>query len=210
MVSSWDFVSSTSLAWEASLFYGHHQVMQLGMKAASLHGDGLVLEFGVWHGRSLRKIASHFHDERVHGFDTFCGLPEAWEAWPGCSPEPVGSYSAQDALPAGLPDAVQLHVGLFRDTLPPFLKAHHGPVRFMHIDCDLYSSTKDIFDHIFPRIGPGTVIVFDEYVMYPTWQDGEFKAFQEAVAQHGWVFEYLAISLFSKQAVVRIRENIYK
>ena len=26
--------------------------------------------------------------------------------------------------------------------------------------------------------------------------EGEFKAFQEAVAKHGWVFEYLAIGMY--------------
>lgn len=106
--------------------------------------------------------------------------------------------------------AVHLHVGLFRYTLPHFLNTYHGAVRFAHIDCDLYSSTKEIFDHIFPRIVPGTVILFDEYVSHDGWQHDEFKAFQEAVAKHGWAFEYLAIGLLSGQAVIRIRESPYK
>merc|ERR1711924_101780 len=132
--------------------------MDVASGNASLHG-GLVLEFGVWHGNSLRKIASHFPDEHVHGFDSFQGLPEAFGT------DPIGSYSAEGALPADMPENVQLHAGLFKDTLPGSLKEHHGPVRFMNIDCDLYSSTKDIFDHIFARIVPVTIIIFDEYVM---------------------------------------------
>ena len=43
--------------------------------------------------------------------------------------------------------------------------------------------------------------------MHPTWQSDEFKAFKDAVAEHGWAFEYLAISLFSKQAAILIRES---
>ena len=35
-------------------------------------------------------------------------------------------------------------------------------VRFMNIDCDLYSSTKDILDVLHARVVVGTVIVFDE------------------------------------------------
>jgi len=74
----------------------------------------------------------------------------------------------------------------------------------MNIDCDLYSSTKDIFDEVSERIVPGTVIIFDEYLMTPSWQDDEFKAFQEAVAKHGWTYEYLAFSIMTGQAIVRI------
>merc|ERR1712224_503115 len=98
------------------------------------------------------------------GFDTFFGLPEAW------GNESVGMYSTQGAMPADMPENVHMHKGLFRDTLPRFLDAHPGPVRFMNVDCDLYSSTKDIFDHLFTRIAPGTIIRFDEYVMHPRWQ----------------------------------------
>ena len=74
----------------------------------------------------------------------------------------------------------------------------------MNIDCDLYSSTKDIFDALHERVVAGTVIVFDEYVMNSNWQLDEFKAFKEAVDTFGWKFEYLGISLVSKQAAVRI------
>ena len=63
---------------------------------------------------------------------------------------------------------------------------------------------KDVLDNVYGRIVPGTIIIFDEFVLYDNWQLHEFKAFQEAVAMHRWEFEYLAISMFSKQAVVRI------
>jgi hypothetical protein len=39
--------------------------------------EGLVLEFGVQHGRSLLTIVSRFSETQVHGFDTFEGLQEA-------------------------------------------------------------------------------------------------------------------------------------
>jgi len=74
----------------------------------------------------------------------------------------------------------------------------------MNVDCDLYSSTKDIFEAAADRVQPGTVIVFDEYVMNPNWRRDEYRAFQEAVAEHGWSYRYLGISLVSQQAVVQI------
>ncbi|MDA8107986.1 MAG: hypothetical protein M0015_05070 [Betaproteobacteria bacterium] len=53
------------------------------------------------------------------------------------------------------------------------------------------------------RGGPGTVIVFDEYFGHVHWREDEFRAFQEAVAENRWRYEYLAFS--SKQPVVRMR-----
>jgi predicted O-methyltransferase YrrM len=114
----------------------------------------------------------------------------------------------QGALPSGLPNTVHLEVGLFEDTLPSFLDAHpESPIRFMNIDCDTYSSTKTIFDNVYDRIVVGTIIHFDEYTAQGNWEDDEYKAFQEAVEQHDWKFEYLAISLYTSQTVVRITET---
>ena len=169
--------------------------LSLGLAAA--RREGLVLEFGVRFGTTLNQIASHA-GQPVHGFDTFHGLPEAWHEFP------VGSYSTSGELPPVASNA-QLHPGLFSETIPPFLEAHAEPARFLNIDCDLYSSTKTVLDLMAPRIKPGTVIVFDEYLFTRHWREGEFKAFHEAVIAHGWRYEYLAAGLLTKQAVVIIR-----
>ncbi len=199
VVSSWNFICSTAraLVLDSSFCFSQFLMLKLGVAAASM--EGLVLEFGVYHGKSIRTIAYGFPLYQVHGFDSFEGLPEEWS-----STTLAGSYSVHGHLPRDLPKNVQLHVGLFKDTLPGFLESHPGPIRFMNIDCDIYSSTKDIFDLTWPRIVPGTVIVFDEYLMYPRWERHEFRAFQEAVTSHGWSFEYLGISVISRQAVIRI------
>jgi hypothetical protein len=80
--------------------------------------------------------------------------------------------------------------GYFADTIPEFKRAVPGPLAFMHIDCDLYESTKAIFEGLGDRIVPGTVIVFDEYLNYPGWQNHEYKAFQEFCAANGRSYEY--------------------
>jgi hypothetical protein len=189
--------------------------------------DGLVLEFGVYFGKTLRMIANKLPATTVHGFDTFTGLPTDWhhEGKGSCarnrSPTRPGlsrfqnyltfssrscfavTDSAGGVLPAAPPN-VQYHVGTFAETLPSFLESTSAPVRFMNVDCDLYVSTKSIFDVLHERIVPGTVIVFDEYIMTSRWKDDEFLAFQEAVAEHGWQYEYLGISLVSGQTAMRI------
>lgn len=171
------------------------QAFRIGIEASN--NKGLVLEFGVRHGTSIRQIAGLVKQD-VHGFDSFEGLPEVWHH------EPKGSYTTKGEIPA-VPKNVSLHVGWFEDTLPIFLEKNGGTVRFINVDCDIYSSTKTILDLLAPRIVPGTVIVFDEYIGNEHWREDEFKAFQEAVAKNGWAYEYLCFSVFTKQVGVQIK-----
>jgi len=170
------------------------QTFKLGFEAA--RRDGLVLEFGVRFGNTIRQIAK-LADQQVHGFDSFEGLPEEWHH------EPKGSYTTKGVIPT-VPKNVKLHVGWFEESLPKFLDEYSGFVRFVNIDCDIYSSTKTVLDLLAPRIVSGTVIVFDEYIGNEHWREDEFKAFQEVVARNGWAYEYLCFSVFTKQVVVRI------
>ena len=170
------------------------QAFKLGIDAAV--NDGLVLEFGVLFGTSIRQIAVLVEQE-VHGFDSFEGLPEAWHG------EPKGSYSTKGIIPS-VQENVVLHQGWFEETLPGFVEKFQAPIRFINIDCDIYSSTKTILDFLAKQIIPGTVIVFDEYIGNENWREDEFKAFQEAVLKYGWKYEYLCFSFMTKQVVVQM------
>lgn len=142
---------------------------------------GLFLEFGVATGRTISQIAE-LSQGQVFGFDSFEGLPTAWRTG-----FPKGHFSG--TIPR-VPQNVSLVKGWFSETLPNFLRDHPDPVAFLHVDCDLYSSTKCIFDLLHPRIGPGCVIVFDEYFNFPDWQNHEHKAFKELVNQCRLDFRY--------------------
>jgi hypothetical protein len=168
---------------------------RLAVDAANL--QGLVLEFGVRHGNTIRQIAALVGQE-VHGFDSFEGLPEQWHH------EPKGSYTTKGRIP-DVPQQVKLHAGWFEETLPAFLVQNPGNVRLVNIDCDIYSSTKTVLDALASRIAPGSVLIFDEYIGNEHWREDEFKAFQEAVAKYGWDYEYLSFSFFTKQVTVRIK-----
>jgi hypothetical protein len=150
--------------------------------------DGLILEFGVAAGQSIRQIASRTL-KKVHGFDSFEGLPEDWAG----HLERKGAFSQKQALPK-VPSNVTLHVGWFDQTLPGFLAANPGPVSLLHVDCDLYAGTKVIFDLAGDRIVPGTVIMFDEYFNYPAWRLHEFKAWQEFVSARNVSYRYIAMT----------------
>jgi len=164
-----------SFAFRADLF-AH------ALKAAPR--SGLVLELGVARGNSLRALAA-LTPEPVYGFDSFSGLPTDWQ------PRfPAGTF-AQAALPANLPANAELVIGLFADTLPKFAAEHPEPIRFLHVDCDLYASTKDAFAHLGDRLIAGSVIVFDEFFNYPGWREHEYRAFQEFIAETAQPFEYV-------------------
>lgn len=147
---------------------------------------GLILEFGVAGGESIRLLAAQASGRAVDGFDSFHGLPADW---PGRHEE-RGHYSTGGALPS-VPQNVRLHAGLFEDTLRSFLERNPGPAAFIHIDCDLYESARTVLDALAPRIGAGTVILFDEYFNFVGWQQQEFRAFQEFIARSGLRYRYL-------------------
>lgn len=150
--------------------------------------DGLVLEFGVYRGASLRAIARRVTQD-VHGFDSFEGLPEDWTYF-----QKRGRFSLRGEVPRFDEPNIRLNKGWFDQTLPPFLAAHPAPARFVHIDCDIYASTRTVLELLAPRIVSGTVIVFDEYLNYPAWREHEFKAFQEFVAAHRVSYRYLGFA----------------
>jgi methyltransferase family protein len=158
--------------------------------------DGMALEFGVFTGSTLKVIANARAKKSVYGFDSFQGLPEAWR--PGF---PAGTFTMD-----GLPDVpgAELVVGIFDDTLPGFVAGHPGPVAFLHVDCDLYSSTKTVLDLVGPRLYPGSIIVFDEYFNYPGWQDHEHRAWLEYVEQTGLRYEYVGYTVDHEQVIVKV------
>ncbi len=202
VASSWKYISEETNVWNNySVHYFTYDMMKLAMDSAKSDSlkNGLILEFGVYFGKTIRMMANNFPDDIIHGFDTFEGLPGDWFN------TKQGSYSTDGTIPKA-PNNVKLYKGLFSDTLPGFLDDQPPdiPVRLMNIDCDMYASTKDIFDLINDRVRPGTVIIFDEYVGNPNWKKDEFKAFQEAVDSYGWSYEYIGISMVSQQAIVRI------
>ncbi len=165
--------------------------------ASKIPKRGLILEFGVRFGYSISYLSELLPKRTIFGFDSFQGLPEAWHH------EAAGSYSTQGAIPKLAPN-IELIAGWFNETLPAFKKNHTEPVAFINIDCDLYSSTKCVFEELNSQIVAGTIIVFDEYIGNPNWRQDEFKAFQEWVKKNKVKYKYLTASLYTKQVSVQI------
>lgn len=158
---------------------------------------GVVLEFGVRFGTSIRILSDLNSERELNGFDSFEGLPEIWHD------EPKGSYSTKGVLPA-VPSNVTLYQGWFDKTLPEFLNDSNQPVAIVNIDCDIYSSTKIVLDLLTPSIVEGMILIFDELVGNQHWREDEFKALQEWSDTNKFEYKYLAVSFYTKQAVIQI------
>jgi hypothetical protein len=145
----------------------------------------LYLEFGVAEGASMRYWSRLLDnpESRLHGFDSFEGLPEDWAfGWQ------AGCFSVQGKPPEFDDPRVELFTGWFTDTLPYYVWPESYEKLVVCIDCDLYSSASYVLGAIEERISPGTVLYFDEFHHYAD----ELRAFDELAHRTGWSFEILA------------------
>jgi hypothetical protein len=152
--------------------------------------EGLFLEFGVYTGSSINKIATAKPTKHVFGFDSFEGLPEKWDRSDMNFDQ--GHFSLRGGLPSVLPN-VTLIKGWFNETLPNFVRQQHGKrIAFLHIDCDLYSSTKDVLNSLQHMFQDKMIIVFDELINYPGYEKHELLAFFEFLqANKTWSVEWI-------------------
>ena len=150
---------------------------------------GLWLEFGVFKGNSINTLSKNNPEVTIYGFDSFQGFPDGStdQYW-------TQNFDVQGKLPP-VNKNVKLIPGWFNITLPKFLEEHlNEPIAFLHIDCDLYSSTKTVFDLLKDRFQAGTVIIFDEFIHYNGFEDHEIKAWYELVKDNPMLkYEYLDI-----------------
>lgn len=176
-------------------FGNRHELLSFATKQVVV--DGIVLEFGVHTGTTINHISSCLPDHKIFGFDSFRGLPEDW------TDGMKKGHFAVEQVPT-VRNNVDLVVGWFDDTLPEFVTSHKDAVSLLHIDCDLYSSTRTVFQFLNERIVPGTIVVFDEYFNYTRWRDHEYKAFQEFCASNNVKYEYIGLVPSFEQVAVRI------
>jgi hypothetical protein len=150
---------------------------------------GDYVEFGVYRGASFMtnwRLAQRygFRDMRFFAFDSFTGLPEEegpiWKfGMYSCSKERFMNVIRKAGADLNRVTAVE---GIFSETLTPRTKLKYGlrKAAFVHVDCDLYTSTKQVLGFITDLIGHGTVLAFDDWQCFEgNEQAGEPKAFGE-------------------------------
>jgi predicted O-methyltransferase YrrM len=161
---------------------------------------GLALEFGVFKGTTINHLARLQPHRHFVGFDSFRGLPEHW----------VGSrysrvnFDRKGQKPKVAPN-VTLVEGWFDQTLPAFLALKDEPIGFVHVDCDIYSSTKTVLELIAHRLAPGAVIAFDEFFNYKGYELHEYKAFFEFARHFEADYHFIG---YSAQQVSLVVESV--
>ena len=157
--------------------------------------NGFVAEFGIYKGKSLKYLCSLF--PKVYGFDSFKGLPEDW-----IKGRYKGHFSIDESK-LKFPTNAIVYKGWFNETIPLFLEDNKQNAQFIHIDCDIYSSTKDVMMMLNDRIVNGTYILFDELFGYKNWRE------HEALVAYEWEKKYkkqLSPLMYNKQKVLFIVE----
>lgn len=172
---------------EAMVFRNKHEIWDYTARQLADRTEGLCLEFGVYQGHSINYISRQLPRLRFYGFDSFEGLAEDWK----------GHFQAKGAFNVGgqLPpvnDNVTLIKGWFNQTLPGFIEKEltGKDLAMIHVDGDTYEAAEIVFRELESHIRPGLLILFDEYLGFPGWRHGEYRAWQEHCQAHGINYRY--------------------
>ena len=154
-------------------------------KILSTNNFKVCFEFGVFNGHNINIISKHC--TKVYGFDSFNKLQDNW----------VGVCKKKHFKVKGLPKVdknTTLIRGLFDETLNLFLtKNPNIVIDMIHIDCVLYSSTKDIFNILikYNKMRKGLIIIFDKLINYNKFYKGGIKALYEINNNNNINFKWL-------------------
>lgn len=189
---------------------------------AKVTGD--YLEFGVLDGMgfelSLSAAAKFFERRAPNGprffaFDSFEGLPDVHGTKDSKSVFRKGQYASplarfqRNVARAAAGFDVRIVQGFFRESLTPALASEigrHGAA-FVHIDCDLYSSTIEALNFCTPLVKTGTIIYFDDwYLSEGDLSLGEAQACSEWVAAnpHIKLIDFGDVGIMGKMFLVNI------
>lgn len=135
----------------------------------------VYLEFGVYKGDSFQWWLQFNKNSGSNfvGFDTFTGLPEDW----GKSLK--GSYHPGDNAPKAIDSRAKFIKGLYQDTLRGWIDKNQAlflhPLKVIHMDSDLYSSTLFVLATMHEYFRKGDILIFDDFNC--VWH--EFRAFHD-------------------------------
>jgi len=128
--------------------------------------DGDVWEAGVYQGGVAYLLKRLWLSETgavatLRLFDTFTGLPRTT---PGIDNHRQGEFA--DTSVSAVKDFVghDLNIDYRVGFIPAtFAGLEQSRIRFAHIDLDLYQSTIDCLEFVYPRLLPTAIVVVDDY-----------------------------------------------
>ena len=151
---------------------GYQTCLEYGMSKLSTKSDDLLCtEFGVFSGGTMHVMATARPRATIIGFDSFEGLPDKWR-----NDFEKGAFNLDGQIPI-IPSNSAVFRGWFDETVPRFKKLiGNRRIDLMHMDADMYVSTKIALDGLRDNIREGTYVVFDELLNYPGFEEHELKA----------------------------------
>ncbi len=128
-------------------------------KATTQYGD--FAEVGTYMGASAKVIAEAKSEKHLYLFDTFAGLPEIVDQFDVdfSKTQYAGNYDYVKRRLAQYPN-IHIHKGTFPETVH-MLDGH--TFCFVHLDVDLYHSTRDSLTFFYPRMTKGGIILSHDY-----------------------------------------------
>jgi O-methyltransferase len=142
-------------------------IKDLSMTVVNNGTPGSFVECGVWRGGACI-YARHCLplDRAVYVCDSFTGIPydpkEAY--WSTFSCLAVTQEQVRKNFEMfGVTENVHYVPGLFKDSL----HAVPGPIAILRVDGDMYSSTMEILQALYPKVSSGGFVVFDDFNPMP-------------------------------------------
>lgn len=133
--------------------------------------EGDYAEVGVFKGTSAKVICEVKENKHLHLFDTFEGLPEINKIDSKFKTKMFGSNCQKVKEKLSKYQNVFIYKGLFPETGRPIQDKKFS---FVHLDVDLYQSTKDCLDFFYNKISKNGVLISHDYNA-----QGVRKAFDE-------------------------------
>lgn len=146
------------------------QLYHCAKSALKIKGD--FAEVGVYRGGSALIIAKTKLNKRLYLFDTFEGLPKTQKIDKYVeSKTMIGQFEGVRDKLKNYPK-IFFYKGLFPDSAKGI---ENKKFSFVHLDVDLYKSTKDCLEFFYPRMTRGGIILTHDYPFLP----GVKKAFDD-------------------------------
>lgn len=157
--------------------------------------EGCLVECGTWKCGVLGLMslvdAECSGGRRVHGFDSFAGLPppsdvDGHAALTWTSKLSVDIDQAYDNLRTMGAHAI-LHKGLFQDTLRAS-RDELGKIAVLRLDGDWYESTMTSLNDLYDLVSPGGFIIIDDYGHWKGCKKAtdDFRLFHNIKDQIAW------------------------
>ena len=161
-----------------SLLTANEAFLLHSLVAAQRAAGYAMAEFGVYQGSSARIMCEAKGDCALHLFDTFSGMPDLGEQETVFARGQFAASLASVRRTLGGYSQVHFHPGVFPESAQDL-----DSLRFslVHLDVDLYASTRAGLEFFYPRMIPGGIVITHDYSILTS----VARAFSEFMREQG-------------------------